>query len=45
VNDRNQSQFGKIKRESEIEAANCRWRDQVELAALVDSQLAEEPVE
>lgn len=33
--------YGKIKRESETEAANCRQRDQAELAALVESQLCE----
>jgi hypothetical protein len=33
--------YGKIKRESEIEAENCRQRDRAELAALVESQLCE----
>jgi transketolase len=33
--------YGKIKRESDSEAANCRQRDKVELAALVESQLCE----
>ena len=33
--------YGKIKRESETEAANCRRRDQAELARLVENQLGE----
>lgn len=33
--------YGKIKRENEAEAANCKQRDQVELATIVENQLGE----